>query len=341
LPQIYRVQLHNKSPTAFVKRMKTITLVTPTFNEVDNIEELRQRIERAIQPYRDRYEFEHIFIDNDSTDGTRDLLRKLAAADRRVKAIFNMRNFGPMHSPFHGLLQSRSDATILLVADLQDPPELIPKFIEKWEEGYKIALGVKNQSEESALFFLVRKAYYNLVSRLSHVRLLKNITGFGLYDRQVIDLLRDLDDPDPYLRGIICELGFTIAQIPFVQPVRKRGFSKLNLYALYDIAMLGVTGFSKIPLRLATMFGFGGSLVCLLVAVAYLIYKLLFWHSFTVGVAPMVIGLFFFASVNLFFIGILGEYIGAIHTQVRKRPLVVERERINFEPQSPKDSDRM
>jgi hypothetical protein len=207
---------------------------------------------------------------------------------------------------------------------------MIPKFIERWEAGSKIALGVKSESEESPTFFMVRKGYYELVSRLSQVRLIKNITGFGLYDRQVVEMLRKLDDPDPYLRGIICELGFPIAQIPFVQPVRKRGLTKNNFYTLYDTAMLGITGFSKVPLRLATMLGFIGSAFCLFFGLAYLAYKLLFWKNFTVGIAPMVIGLFFFASINLFFIGILGEYIGAIHSQVRKRPLVVEKERINF-----------
>ncbi|TAK92717.1 MAG: glycosyltransferase, partial [Verrucomicrobia bacterium] len=272
----------------------------------------------------------YVFIDNNSTDQTQKLLREYAAADQRIKLIFNLRNFGHLHSPYHGLLQTQGDATLLLTADLQDPPELIPRFIAKWEEGFKITLGVKNESEESPLFFFLRKTYYELVSRLSQVELLKNVTGFGLYDRQVIEQLRQLNDPDPYLRGIICELGFPIAQIPFVQPVRKRGITKNNFYTLYDTAMLGVTGFSKIPLRLATMVGFASSLLSLVCAVVYFVYKLLFWERFTVGAAPMVIGLFFFASVQLFFIGVLGEYIGAIHTQVRKRPLVVEKERVNF-----------
>ena len=311
--------------------MKTVTLLTPTFNEIENVEELLRRVWAAIEPLKAKGTgFEYIFIDNDSTDGTQELLRKLAAADPRIKVILNMRNFGHLHSPYHGLLQTGGDATILLVADLQDPPEMIPKFIEKWEEGFKIALGVKNESEESAVFFMLRKAYYNLVARLSQVRLLKNITGFGLYDRQVLDLLRSLDDPDPYLRGIICELGFPIAQIPFVQPVRKRGITKNNFYTLYDTAMLGFTGFSKIPLRLAAILGFAGSAFCLFIGMAYLVYKLLFWQRFTAGSAPMVIGLFFIGSVQLLFIGILGEYVGAIHSQVRKRPLVVEKERINF-----------
>lgn len=310
--------------------MKTISLVSGTYNEVENVEELLRGVWAAVEPLRGKYEFEYILINNDSTDGTQDLLRKLAAADKRIKVILNMRNFGHLRSPLHALFQTRGDAIIALASDLQDPPELIPKFIEEWEQGFRLALGVKNESEESPLFFLVRKAYYELVSSLSNVKLLKNVTGFGLYDRQVIDLLKNLDDPYPYVRGIICDFGFPVAQIPFVQPSRKRGFTKNNFYLLYDLAMLGVTSFSKVPLRLATMAGFAASFFSFLAGLAYLIYKLLFWQSFSLGVAPMVIGVFFLGSVQLFFIGILGEYIGAIHTRVHKRPLVVEKERINF-----------
>jgi polyisoprenyl-phosphate glycosyltransferase len=311
---------------------KIISLVSGTRNEVENVEELIRRVWSALEPFREKYDFEYVFIDNDSTDGTQDLLRKLAAADKRIKVILNMRNFGHIRSPVHGLFQARGDAIILLASDLQDPPELISEFIEKWEQGFKLTLGVKNESEESPLFFLVRKAYYELVSRLSHVQLLRNVTGFGLYDREVIELLKGMEDPYPYARGIICDFGFPVAQIPFVQPARKRGFTKNNLYTLYDIAMLGITSFSKIPLRLATMLGFGASILSFLVGLGYLVYKLLFWQNFSVGIAPVVIGVFFIGSVQLFFIGILGEYIGAIHTRVHKRPLVVEKERINFEP---------
>jgi glycosyltransferase involved in cell wall biosynthesis len=310
--------------------MKKITIVSSAHNEVENVEELLKRVWAAVEPYEPRYSFEFIVIDNDSNDGTQDLLRKLSAADKRLKVILNMRNFGQIRSGQHVFLQAQGDAVIGLASDLQDPPELIPQFITKWEEGFKIALGVKAESEESALFFLVRKAYYSLVSRLSHVKLLKNVTGFGLYDQRVVELFRKLDDPYPYMRGIISDFGFPVAQISFVQPVRKRGFTKNNLYTLYDYAMLGLTSFSKVPLRLATMLGFAMSLVSLLVAVGYLVYKLLFWHDFPVGIAPVVIGIFLLASVQLFFIGILGEYIGAIHTQVLHRPLVVEKERINF-----------
>ncbi len=316
--------------------MTTISLVSGTFNEVENVEELLRRVSAAVEPFRAKYEFEYVIIDNDSTDGTQDLLRELAAADQRLKVILNVRNFGHVRSPCHGMFQARGEAILYLASDLQDPPELIPQLIEKWEQGFKLALGVKNRSQESPFFFLVRKAYYELVSHLSQVKLIKNATGFGLYDRQVIELLKCIEDPYPYVRGIICDFGFPVAQIPFVQPMRMRGFTKNNFYTLYDIAMLGITSFSKIPLRLATMLGFAASIGSFLAGMAYLVYKLLFWQNFTVGVAPVVIGVFFLGSIQLFFIGILGEYIGSIHTRVHKRPLVVEKERINFaSPTSP------
>ncbi len=310
--------------------MKTITFLSGTYNEVENVEELLRRVWAAAVPFEDRYRFEFVVIDNCSTDGTQELLRKCAADDKRLKVIFNMRNFGPVRSGYHGLMQTSGDAVIALVSDLQDPPELIPQFIERWEAGFKLALAVKNESEESWLFFSIRKLYYGLIARLSNVKLLKNATGFGLYDKDVIESLRNLDDPYPYVRGIICDFGYPVAEIPFHQPVRKRGITKNNFYSLYDLAMLGITSFSKIPLRLATMLGFALSLGSLFVALAYLVYKLCFWNSFAVGVAPLVIGLFLFSSVQLFFIGILGEYIGVIHTQVLRRPRVIERERINF-----------
>ncbi len=313
-----------------VHEMKTISLVSGTYNEVENVEELLQRVWAAVEPFRGKYQFEYVLIDNDSTDGTQDLLRKLAAADQRLKVILNVRNFGHVRSPCHGFLQAHGEAILYLASDLQDPPERIPQLIEKWEQGFKLVLGVKDRSQESPFFFLVRKAYYELVSHLSQVKLIKNATGFGLYDRQVIELLRGIEDPYPYVRGIICDFGFPVAQIPFVQPLRRRGFTKNNFYTLYDIAMLGITSFSKIPLRLAAMLGFAASILSFLAGMAYLVYKLLFWRNFTVGVAPVVIGVFFLGSIQLFFIGILGEYIGAIHTRVHKRPLVVEKERINF-----------
>jgi polyisoprenyl-phosphate glycosyltransferase len=309
--------------------VKRITIVIPTYNEEENVDEVYSQV-NAVTAKMPQYEWEYIFIDNASVDRTAELLRKLAAADPRVKVILNTRNFGPLRSPHYAVLQATGDAVITMCADLQDPPELIPTFVEKWEAGYRIVLGQKISSEESQVFFLLRTAYYKLVRRLADVQLIDHVTGFGIYDRKVIEDFRRIDDPNPYARGLICDLGYEAARIPYRQPERKRGISKNNIYGLYDVAMLGITSHSKVPLRLATFLGFGLALVSLLVAIGYFVYKLVFWDRFPVGQAPMVIGLFLFASVQLFFIGVLGEYIGAIHTQVLNRPMVVEKERINF-----------
>ncbi len=304
--------------------------MTACYNEEENVRELYERVSTVMRSLPS-YCYEHIFIDNASTDRTVEILKEIANSDKRVKIIVNARNFGHIRSPFHALLQTTGDAVISLVADLQDPPEMIIDFIRKWEEGFKIVVGMKEKSEESPIFFAIRKLYYHLISRLSEVNLIKNFTGFGLYDRQVIEILRKIDDPYPYFRGLICDIGFERAEIPYVQPARRRGFTKNNFYTLYDMAMLGITNHSKVPLRLATMTGFAVAFFSLLVALVYFLYKLIYWNSFTVGIAPLVIGLFFFGAIQLFFIGIIGEYIGAIHTQVLKRPLVVEKERINFD----------
>lgn len=310
--------------------MKRISVVTPCYNEEANVDELYRQIKEVFADLPG-YRYEHLFIDNASKDGTVEKIRALAKSDPNVRAIVNIRNFGHIRSPYHALLQADGDAVILMASDLQDPPALIRDFVRKWEEGFKVVLGVKTESEEYPLMFLVRSAYYNMISRISEIELVKNFTGFGLYDRQVIQTLRKIDDPYPYFRGLISELGFESAKVMFRQPTRKRGITKNNFYTLYDIAMLGITNHSKIPLRLAAMAGFFMSMMSLLIALGYLVYKLLFWDSFSLGQAPVLIGLFFFASVQLFFTGILGEYIGSIYTQVLKRPLVVERERINFE----------
>jgi glycosyltransferase involved in cell wall biosynthesis len=235
-----------------------------------------------------------------------------------------------VRSPYHGLLCARGDAVIVVAADLQDPPELLPEFIRLWREGSKVVVGQKRNSAEPRLFFTLRKAYYSLVKKLADIDLLENVTGFGLYDRKVVEAFRALDEPYPYVRGLISEMGFAVALVPYDQPRRQHGSTKNNLYSLYDVAMLGITSHSKVPLRLAAMLGFVTSALSFLVGLVYLVYKLLFWQRFALGVAPVVIGLFFFASVQLFFIGIIGEYIGAIHTRVVRRPLVVEKERINF-----------
>lgn len=309
--------------------MKLISVVSPCYNEQENVAILYEQVKQQFELLPD-YKYEHIFIDNFSTDNTVKILKEIAQKDKNVKIIINSRNFGHIRSPYYGMLQAKGDAVISLVSDLQDPPELIPELIKKWEEGYKIVCGVKRTSEENFLFFRLRKMYYGLVTKLSEVPLIKNFTGFGLYDQVVIDQLREVKDNYPYFRGLICEIGFEKALIEYNQPVRKRGITKNNFFTLYDIAMLGITSHSKLPLRLATMSGFITAFLSLIAAIVYLILKIINWYSMPMGQAPLVIGLFFFASVQLIFIGIIGEYIGNIHTHVMNRPLVVEKERINF-----------
>jgi glycosyltransferase involved in cell wall biosynthesis len=309
-------------------KKKLISIVTPCYNEAENIDELYQRIVAVMAELP--YDYEHICIDNASTDNTVSKIKEIAARDKRVKLIVNARNFGHIKSPYYAILQSRGDACVLIASDLQDPPEMITEFIKKWEEGYKTVLAVKPESEESSIMFFLRKTYYRFITRISEVPLVQNATGAGLFDRVVIDILRNIGDPYPYFRGLLCEIGFPIATVPFKQPKRQRGITKNNFYTLYDIAMLGITNHSKIPLRIMAMSGFLLSFLSLLVAVVFLIAKLIFWDSFQLGTAPMLIGIFFFGAIQAFFIGVLGEYIGSIHTQVRNMPLVVELERVNF-----------
>jgi len=309
--------------------VKLISIITPCYNEEHNVAELYKRV-RNVMAELPEYSYEHIFIDNASTDDTVAVLRGLAQADKNVKIIVNARNFGHIRSPFHAILQAHGDAVISIVADLQDPPDMIRDFVRKWESGYKIVVGVKKESRESKLVYALRQAYYRTLSRLSNIELIEQFTGFGLYDRQVIDVLKKFNEPYPYFRGLIAEVGFERAEIEYVQPLRRRGITKNNFYTLLDIALLGVTSHSKVPLRLAVILGFVSAIASLAVALFYLIYKLLFWNSFTVGLAPLVVGIFFFSSVQLFFLGLVGEYVGSIHTYVQNRPLVVEKERINF-----------
>jgi len=309
---------------------KFISIVTPCYNEEGNVQELYSRT-RTIMASLTDYTYEHIFIDNASQDNTVAILRQMAKEDKNVKLILNTRNFGYVRSPNYALLQARGEAVILIVADLQDPPELIRDFLKKWEEGFKIVIGIKEKSEESRIFFAIRKLYYSLIGKLSEIDLIKNFTGFGLYDQKIIEILQKIDDPYPYFRGIICDIGYDRAEIFYTQPTRRRGVTKSNFFSLYDVAMLGITNHSKVPLRLATMSGFAMAFLSLMVALGYFIYKLLYWYSFNIGMAPLVIGLFFFGLVQLIFIGIIGEYIGSIHTRVLKRPMVIEKERINFD----------
>ena len=309
--------------------MKTISIVAPCYNEEENVDLLYDKISEVMKGITG-LQFELIFIDNASTDHTVEKIKSIIKKDKRCRLIVNARNFGHIRSPVYGLLQAYGDAVILIASDLQDPPEMILDFVAKWKEGYKIVAAVKTNSEESRILYFIRSMYYRLISRISDTRLLNNFTGFGLYDKVVMDALRKIRDPYPYFRGLIADIGFDIAQVEFTQPTRKRGITKNNFYTLYDMAMLGITSYSKVPLRLAVFAGIILSICSFLLALSYFIYKLLYWETFVLGLAPLVIGLFFFSSIQLLFVGLLGEYLAAVLTQVMNRPLVIEKERVNF-----------
>lgn len=312
--------------------MKKISIVTGCYNEEDNVKLLYEKISTQMSQYKNRYEWELIYIDNCSTDNTVNILKDIASADKKVKIIVNSRNFGHIRSPHYAILNAYGDAVIFMVSDLQDPPELLPELIKKWENGYKIVLAQKNVSEESKFMFTIRRIFYGLLKNIvdDNTEQIKQFTGFGLYDKQVVDVFRTIDDPYPYFRGLISEVGFEKAIVKFTQPTRKRGRTKNNFYTLYDMAMLGIVKHSKVPLRAATITGFILSVISVMIAFFYLVYKLIFWSSFEVGIAPLIIGLFTFASFQLFVLGLVGEYVGAIYTRVDKKPLVIEKERINF-----------
>ena len=311
--------------------MKKISILIATYNEEGNVRPLANELVSIFENQLSEYDYEIIFIDNHSTDGTRAELRKLCEENKRIKAIFNARNFGQLRSPFYGLKQTTGDCTIKLVADFQDPPEMIVDFVREWEKGTKIVIGVKKTSKENPLMYFIRTCYYKTVKAISDINHIEHFTGFGLYDRAFIDVLRELQDPLPYLRGIIAELGFDYVAIPYEQQKRKSGKSKNNFYTLFDIGMLGITSYSKVPLRIATLAGFSLSGLSFLIGIVYLIMKLVFWDIFRAGMAPMLIGMFFLGSVQILFVGLLGEYISNINIRVMNRPLVVEEERINFQ----------
>ena len=302
-------------------------LVLPCYNEEGNVDELYDRLVGVLAGLP-QYSFELLFIDNASTDGTVDKIKALIDRDSRVKLIVNARNFGHIRSPFHGMMESAGDCVIAMCTDLQDPPEMIPQFLEHWERGASMVLGRKKTSQESPVFFALRSLYYACARAMAEVPLLEHVTGFGLYDRRVIEIMRGFADPYPYGRGMIVEIGLPYVTIPYDQPLRRRGISKNNFYTLFDLALLGITSHSKVPLRVATIAGFMLSAMSLLVALGFLVLKLTFWYALPAGYAPAVIGVFFLGSVQIFLIGLLGEYVGAVLTQVRQRPLVVERERI-------------
>jgi glycosyltransferase involved in cell wall biosynthesis len=309
---------------------KLITIMTPCYNEELNVREVHRRV-MAMAASLPQYRFQHLFIDNASQDRTVAVLREMAAQDPSLKVIVNMRNFGHLRSPMHAFLQAEGDAVGSVAADLQDPPELFVEMIREWEKGFPVVAAIKTSSQESGLMYRIRTAYYRLVARLTDVEVLEHFTGFGLYDRSVVEQIRtSFRDPYPYFRGMIAELGLPCARVPYNQERRKRGFTKNNFYTLYDNAMVGITSLSRVPLRLVIFMGFLSAFISFVLGTFYLAYKLVFWNSFTVGVAPLVLGLFFLGSVQLIALGIIGEYIGSIHTSVLNRPLVLEKERINF-----------
>jgi glycosyltransferase involved in cell wall biosynthesis len=307
-----------------------VGIVLPCYNEEGNVEEAYTRIAKVFAALPG-YTFEILFIDNASTDRTVEVLRGIVASDSRVRVIVNARDFGWIRSPFHGMMQVGGDCVIQMCSDLQEPPEVIPQFLSAWENGAAVVVGQKTTSPESLLFWGARSLYYKFARSIADVPLLEHVTGFGLYDRRVIEIMRGYRDPYPYVRGLISDVGLPIAVVKYDQATRRRGITKSNLSRLFDVAMLGITSHSKAPLRLATIAGFILSGLSLLVALLFLMIKLLFWFALPSGYAPVVIGVFFLGSVQIFLIGLLGEYLSAVLAQVRNRPLVVERERIGVE----------
>ena len=316
--------------------MKKISVLIPCYNEAENVGPISRAVTEILEKELPQYDYELVFIDNDSTDGTRDIIRGLCADNPRIKAILNARNFGQFNSPYYGMLQVTGDCVIEMVADFQDPVEMIPKYIHEWEKGYKIVIGIKTSSKENRMMYWLRSCYYKTIKKLSDVEQIEHFTGSGLYDREFIEVLRNLDDPTPFLRGIVAELGYRRKEIPYEQPRRRAGKTHNNLYRLYDAAMLSVTSYTKAGLRLATIFGSICAVVSMLIALVYLVMKLIWWDRFPAGMAPMLIGMLFLGSVQLFFIGFLGEYIMSINQRVMKRPLVIEEERINFNEEEKK-----
>ena len=316
--------------------MKKISVLIPCYNEAENVGPISRAVTEILEKELPRYDYELVFIDNDSTDGTRDIIRGLCADNPRIKAILNARNFGQFNSPYYGMLQVTGDCVIEMVADCQDPVEMIPKYIHEWEKGYKIVIGIKTSSKENRLMYWLRSCYYKTIKKLSDVEQIEHFTGSGLYDREFIEVLRSLDDPTPFLRGIVAELGYRRKEIPYEQPRRRAGKTHNNFYRLYDAAMLSVTSYTKAGLRLATIFGSICAVVSMIIALVYLVMKLIWWDRFPAGMAPMLIGMLFLGSVQLFFIGFLGEYIMSINQRVMKRPLVIEEERINFNEEEKK-----
>ena len=319
--------------------MKKISLFTPCYNEEGNVYAMYERVTEVMKQLPG-YTYEYVFIDNHSTDHTRDILRKIASQDKRVKVIFNLRNFGPSRSGSYGFFQTTGDCSICFACDFQDPPELIPEFVRHWEQGHKVVWGQKAATEEKGFMAFCRKEYYKIVKNLAESKQYEDVTGFGLYDREVMDLFREMNDPQPNFRNLIGEFGYEADLIRYDQPVRKQGRSSYNFFKYMHVAITSVVTTSKVPLEIASYIGFLFAAGSFLVALVYLVLKLLFWNSFNIGLAPLVTGFFFLSGIQLITIGILGEYIGEILTRQMGRPLVVEEERINFEAEDPAEDDR-
>ena len=313
---------------------KTISVMIPCYNEEENARPIYEAVRDEIQRELPEYDYEILFIDNKSQDGTREIIRGICAEDKNVKAIFNAKNFGQFNSPYYGILNTSGDCTITICADFQDPVELIPVFVHEWEKGYKIVIGRKTKSEESKVMYFLRGCYYKLIKKLSCVEQIEQFTGFGLYDESFVQTLRDLKDPTPFIRGIVAELGPERKEIEYTQPQRRAGKTHNNWYSLYDAAMLSFTSYTKAGMRLATFGGFAIAFLSFLVALGYLIAKLVAWHSFSAGYAPIIISVFFMGGVQLAFLGFMGEYIMSMNTRIMNRPLVVEEERLNFDKET-------
>lgn len=311
--------------------MKKISIMIPCYNEEENVVPISEAIVRELTDSLPEYDYEILFIDNDSKDNTRPLLREICKKNPKIKAIFNVKNFGQFNSPYYGMLQTTGDCTICMCCDFQDPVEMIPKLVHEWENGYKIVCAIKTTSKENKIMRFLRTCYYKLIRKMSDVEQIEHFTGFGLYDKSFIEVLRNLKDPSPFLRGIVAELGYRRKDIPYEQAKRRAGKTHNNFYTLYDAAMLSFTSYTKIGLRLATFCGVGVGIVSFLVGMVYLILKLIMWDNFPMGMAPVLIGMCFLGSVQLFFIGLLGEYVLNINTRVMNRPLVIEEERLNFD----------
>ena len=311
--------------------MKKISILIPCYNEQENVVPMSEAITNLFEAELAQYDYELVFIDNDSKDNTRPLLREICAKNRHIKAIFNAKNFGQFNSTYYGILQTTGDCTISMVCDFQDPIELIPQYIREWENGYKIVIGIKKSSKENPIMYKLRGTYYKIIKKFSNVEQIEHFTGSGLYDREFVEVLRNLKDPTPFLRGIVAELGYRRKEIPYEQPQRRAGKTHNSFYTLYDAAMLSFTSYTKIGLRLATFMGIGIGILSAVMGIAYLVMKLLYWERFVAGMAPMLIGIFFLGSIQLFFLGFMGEYILSINQRIMNRPLVIEEERLNFE----------